>query len=285
VGTAQTREALGRRESPYLTVAVVVPCHNYGHFLAEAIRSVLDQSRPADEILVVDDRSTDNTEVVAREFGREVGYIRINGGGPSAARNAGAKVVKTDLVVFLDADDRLDPMFLERCIEAMPEDWSRHFVYTHFQRFGASEAVSIAPPYDRDLLARENYIHPASLLPREQVARIGYDERLTIGLEDWDLYLTLAEEGIEGILVDQPLFLYRQHGDGVTWRLRRKPLRLAALRLRLLTKHRRLYSPSRAGVQVWSVLGLLLTDTEERYEVRRRSRKLARLVAGPANRR
>ena len=57
--------------------------------------------------------------------------------------------------------------------------------------------------------------------PTPQVALNGYDESLRIGLEDWDLYLTLAEQGIEGVLVDEPLFLYRIHGDGVTWRLRR----------------------------------------------------------------
>jgi glycosyltransferase involved in cell wall biosynthesis len=278
--TATAEERDTRPERPGLTVAVVVPCHNYGHFLGEALASVLAQTTPADEILVVDDASTDETRAVADMHGASVGYLRINGGGPSAARNAGARAVGTDLVVFLDADDRLDPAFLERCVSAMPEDWSRHFVYTHFRRFGSSDTIAIAPPYDRSLLTIENYIHPASLLPREQIARIGYDESLRTGLEDWDLYLTLAEEGIEGILVDEPLLLYRLHGDGVTWRLRRHPLRLAALRLRLLVKHRRLYSPVQAVAQMKSIVRWLGIDTEERYQLLRRSRKLGRIASG-----
>ena len=77
-------------------------------------------------------------------------------------------------MVFLDADDRLDPAFLERCLEAMPEDWMHHFVYTHFRRFGESDAVHEAPAYDRTELARENYIAPTSLLP----PRRGRTERI-----------------------------------------------------------------------------------------------------------
>src|ERR1700722_8670967 len=267
-----------RRPKADLTVAVVIPCHNYGHFLPEALESVRGQSRPADTVLVIDDGSTDDTRSVVGRYGDEVGHLRIDPGSPSAARNAGARAVDTDLVVFLDADDRIEASFLERSIEAMPEDWMHHFVYTHFRRFGGSDAVHTAPVYDLTELARENYIGPTTLLPRAEIARRGYDESLRIGWEDWDLYLTLAEEGIEGVLVDEPLFLYRIHGDGITWRLRRKPLRLAALRLRLVMKHRGLYTPSLAAQRVQNIFVMLCTDTEERYQLARRSRRLGRLA-------
>jgi glycosyltransferase involved in cell wall biosynthesis len=267
--------AVSRRPPTDLTVAVVIPCHNYGHFLAEALCSVLDQTRRADEILVVDDGSTDETPSVVQRFGGSVRYIRIDSRSLPAARNAGIREVNTDLVVFLDADDRIEPAFLERCIAGMPEDWTHHFVYTHFRRFGESDAVHAAPAYDRTELARENYIGPTSLLPRAEVARIGYDESLRIGLEDWDLYLTLAEQGI---LVDEPLFLYRIHGEGMLWRLRRRPARLAALRMRLLAKHRNLYSASGAAAQLGRILAWLWTDTEERYQLARRSRRLGGLA-------
>jgi glycosyltransferase involved in cell wall biosynthesis len=274
-----------RRPTTDLTVAVVIPCHNYGHFLADALESVRGQSRSADIVLVVDDGSTDDTRSVVERYVGEVGYLRIDSGSPSAARNAGARAVDTDLVVFLDADDRIEASFLERCIGKMPEDWTHHFVYTHFRRFGGSDAVHLAPAYDRTELARENYIGPTTLLPRAEVVRIGYDESLRIGLEDWDLYLTLAEEGIEGVLVDAPLFLYRIHGDGITWRLRRKPLRLAALRLRLVVKHRRLYTPSLAAWRVKNILVMLCTDTDERFQLARRSRRLGRLAKDLVRRR
>lgn len=263
---------------PMLTVAVVIPCHNYGRFLADAIESVLAQTRAADQILIVDDCSTDDTAEVAGRFAGSTTYLKVMGGSPSAARNAGVRSVETDLVVFLDADDRFEPTFLERCVDALPDDWESYFAYTHFRRFGNADSVEIAPRYDRVRLARSNFIHPASLFPRAAVARIGYDESLRIGLEDWDLYLTLAEEGIEGVLVDEPLLLYRLHGDGVTWRLRRKPVRLCALRLRLLFKHRELYGPVEVVRQVEDTIKLLFTDTEERYQLGRRFGKVAALA-------
>jgi glycosyltransferase involved in cell wall biosynthesis len=270
--------AVSRRRTTDLTVAVVIPCHDYGHFLSDAIESVRGQSRPADTVLVVDDGSTDDTRSVVERYAGEVGYLRIDVGSPSAARNAGARAVDTDLVVFLDADDRIETSFLERCIGAMPEDWTQHFVYTDFRRFGGSDALHAAPAYDLAELARENYIGPTTLLPRAEVARIGYDESLRIGLEDWDLYLTLAEQGIEGVLVGEPLFLYRIHGDGITWRLRRKPLLLAALRLRLVMKHRCLYTSSSAARRVKRVFVMLCADTEERYQLARRTQRFGRLA-------
>src|ERR1700722_19058724 len=97
-------------------------------------------------------------------------------------------------------------------------------------------------------------------------------------LEGWGPYPTPAEEGKEGVLGDEPLFLYRIHGDGITWRLRRKPLRLAALRLRLVMKPRGLYTPSLVAQRVQNIFVMLCTDTEERYQLARRSRRLGRLA-------
>lgn len=261
-----------------LTVGVVIPCYNYGHFLLDAVDSVQSQTHPADAILVVDDGSTDDTTAVAQTLDCAVRYLRIDHGGQSAARNVGARSIETDLIVFLDADDRLDPCFLESCIAALPESWRYYFVYTHFRRLGASDTLWTAPAYDRSQLLRENYIHSAALLPREEIVRIGYDESLK-GLEDWDLYLTLAERGIEGILVDAPLLLYRVHDRGVTRNLRRRPLRLAALRTRILVKHRRLYRAGKALRQVWSIIVLVVKDSQERYQLDRRWRKVGRLMA------
>src|SRR5918995_1252705 len=104
-------------------VSVVIPCYNQAHFLVEAIESVLAQSYPRFEIVVVDDGSTDDTsEVAARYPG--VRYVYQNNQGVSAARNSGLARSEGEYVVFLDADDRLLPEALEaglRCLEARPE--------------------------------------------------------------------------------------------------------------------------------------------------------------------
>src|ERR687894_2072239 len=89
-------------------VTVVIPCYNQAHFLGEAIESVLSQTYPHFEIVVVDDGSTDNTSEVASGYPPDkVRLIRQENKGLSAARNAGLGRSGGEYVVFLDSDDRL----------------------------------------------------------------------------------------------------------------------------------------------------------------------------------
>src|SRR5215210_7179893 len=91
-----------------LAVSVVIPCFNQGHFLGEALESVLSQTRPPDHVVVVDDGSVDNTAVVVGRF-PTVHYIRQPNGGLARARNTGLRHTRGEYLVFLDADDRLWP--------------------------------------------------------------------------------------------------------------------------------------------------------------------------------
>ena len=94
-------------------MAVIVVCHNDGRFLAEAIHSVLVQTRPPAAVLVVDDASTDDTPVVAAQFApRGVQYLRVVRD-VHRARAAGLAATRASLVCFLDADDIPPPDCLE----------------------------------------------------------------------------------------------------------------------------------------------------------------------------
>ena len=95
-------------------VAVIVVCHNYGRFLAEAIHSVLVQTRPPAEVLVVDDASTDDTPAVAAQFApRGVRYERVDVRDVHRARAAGLAATRASVVCFVDAEDILPPDCLE----------------------------------------------------------------------------------------------------------------------------------------------------------------------------
>ncbi|WP_157219961.1 glycosyltransferase family 2 protein [Flavisphingomonas formosensis] len=86
-------------------VSVVIPCHNYARYLRDAIDSVLAQSHPVSEILVVDDGSTDETVAVATGYGEPVRLLSQARAGISGARNAGIAAARFPLLAFLDADD------------------------------------------------------------------------------------------------------------------------------------------------------------------------------------
>ena len=111
---------MGRRDDSNLTmgesksIAVIIPAYNAEHYLAAAIDSVVAQTLPAAQIIVVDDGSTDTTARIAGNYSDAVWLIRQPNAGVSVARNRGAAEAKADWLLFLDADDLLRSDALER---------------------------------------------------------------------------------------------------------------------------------------------------------------------------
>lgn len=99
----------GVRQVAHLAVSVVIPTYNRARLLQRPLRSALSECRPGDEIIVVDDGSTDATEKTVRSFGPAVRYVRGEHRGAGAARNAGVAAAAGDLVAFLDSDDEWIP--------------------------------------------------------------------------------------------------------------------------------------------------------------------------------
>lgn len=105
-------------------VSVVIPTYNRAHLLGRALRSVLDSCRPGDEVIVVDDGSTDDTRGVIARFGDRVRYLAVANGGAGRARNMGIAAASHDMIAFLDSDDEWIPGSLEakrRYMDARPD--------------------------------------------------------------------------------------------------------------------------------------------------------------------
>lgn len=203
------------------SVSVVIPAYNYGRFIGNAIRSVLAQTRPPSEIIVVDDGSTDETAVVVGEFGDEVKYIRQDNAGVCAARNRGVSESTGELLAFLDADDTWEPTNLEKQVArfesddeiglvhcAMREFDSETGATTRFYMEGAEDGVA-----DNLLLWEGASIAGpggAVTVSRKAFDRVGgFDTRMKVG-EDWDFCYRVARLFKIGF-VAEPLVNYRNH--------------------------------------------------------------------------
>src|SRR5829696_5537524 len=167
-------------------VSVVIPCYNQAHFLGEAIESVLAQSHPNFEVIVVDDGSPDNTsEVAARYPG--VRLVRQENQGLSGARHAGLARSEGEYVVFLDADDRLLPEALEAHLEHLKAHPECAFVSGHY-RFMTNDGSPLSerprPIISRDryleLLERNYIVVPAVVMYRRAIFKSvgGFDTSL-----------------------------------------------------------------------------------------------------------
>ena len=208
------------------SVAVVVPVHNGQATLARALESVLAQSRGVDQIIVVDDGSTDASVAVARRFGERVQVLQQRRLGPSAARNAGIAQAEAAWVAFLDADDDWHPRKLEWQLEAVGEDLGVVLCASHWAR----DADALGPRFDHTsapartttdaLLALNRFQTSTVLARRDALCRIGgFDPELD-GAEDWDCWLRLSKLGTV-IIVPHPLVRYEDNAAGYSKDLRR----------------------------------------------------------------
>ncbi|HJT76342.1 MAG TPA: glycosyltransferase family 2 protein [Gemmataceae bacterium] len=207
------------------TAAVVVPCHDYGRFLGEALESALRQTRPPAEVVVIDDASADDTPAVAASFrDRGVRYVRVECRHSQRARRAGFEATGADVLCFLDADDALAPDYLEQGMAAF-DGPQVGVVYSDVEYFGLAGGRSAYPAvYRRHLLERANFLHTGSLVLREALAisralEVGTDDR--VALQDWLLWRRVLQDGWEA-RKQAGLYRYRQHGRSMIDRQRRE---------------------------------------------------------------
>ena len=197
---------------PAPLVSIVIASYNYGRFLGEAIASALAQRDAAVEVVVVDDGSTDDSAAVAGRF--PVRLIRQVNAGVCLARNRGAAAAHGELLVFLDADDLLEPDYVARCREALAVSGPTvAYAYTQMRLFGEEEGIFASRPFDARAMLRERFVHGAALLRRASFDEVGgFDPAWRNGLEDYELWIRLLDRGYTGTFVSEPLLRYRRHG-------------------------------------------------------------------------
>lgn len=193
----------------------VIPCYNHGVFVADAVRSCLAQAGGAVEVVVVDDGSDDGTTPQACDA-LEAPRVRVvhqpNAGLP-AARNAGAALAEGAQLVFLDADDWIEPDFVATLTRALEDDPSASHAYCHERLTDLGQGVVWRVPRWDPIQLLVTNLHPVTCLVRRECFEAvgGFDATMTRGYEDWDLWLRFATRGWHGVRVPEVLFNWRRH--------------------------------------------------------------------------
>ena len=209
-------------------ISAILPCYNQGEFVEEAIRCLLAQSLVPDEIIVVNDGSTDpfTNELLERGRWERTRVLVQENAGVSAARNAGIRAAGGDLILNLDADDLLAPTFLEKAMALLGSDPGIGAVGSWLQLFGEREGTWEAAGGSVEDYLAGNRSGPNCLFLRTfwEVAG-GYDESMRTGFEDWEFWISGCSKGWAVATVPEPLSLYRKKPgvSGVTVAYRHKP--------------------------------------------------------------
>lgn len=224
-------------------VSVVVPCRNAAPYIAELLDSLAAQTLAPLEVIVVNDGSTDGSaDVVTNWISENPGHGTVlmeqpPGGLPAALRR-GWSSCRGELLARADADDAVEPEWLEHLVGALHAHPYAAYAYPAMRRFGDVEGrYPTARPFSPAALVWQgNFVCCGTVMRRADYFATGGVADLP-AWEDWDLWLAFLELGKSGVLVDEELYLWRRHGDTrnrLSWPRRR------VLRLVIWARHPRL---------------------------------------------
>ncbi len=195
-------------------ISIIIPVYNHTEHLQEVLDALARQSYQNFEVIIVDDGST--VPVASMNFtmqnGFSVLFLRQENKGAPAARNFGFQESHGEYVMFYDADVIASPDMLEKIYAGLENNPRASYAYCdHY--FGATRIIS--RNFDTEALKKNNYITTMSLIRRVDFP--GFNESLK-RFQDWDLWLTMLEQGKCGVYISGFLFRTYPHKGGIsTW--------------------------------------------------------------------
>lgn len=211
-------------------LSIVIPNHNYGRFVEDAIRSVAQQNYAPIELIVVDDASSDNSvDVIDNCLSQVTGLARVEfvanseSQGKLGVMNRTLPLIQGEYYIALDADDYLAEDYARRCVEALEPAKERDdgvgFVYTDCNLI-AEDGRWLAPgrstAFDADLLSEWSFIpSPAVVLTQAMIEATPFDESIKKGTKH-HTWQRIVGAGWKGVHLPEALFCYRMHGRNVS---------------------------------------------------------------------
>ena len=192
-------------------ISVIIPVYNHAHTLKRTLESLFNQTYRPLEVIVVNDGSTDNFDEVVKECllltdgdcigaGSVLSVISQPNSGAPVARNRGFSMSKGEYVIFWDADTLAHPQMLQKMFAYLQKHPEASYAYSQF-KFGWKRIKS--QHFDPGKLKQVNYIDVTSLIRRADFPK--FDESLK-RFQDWDLWLTMLEQGKTGVFIPEVLY-------------------------------------------------------------------------------
>lgn len=233
-----------------MKTSIIITCYNLGAYLAEALESALQSASPDFDVIVVDDGSSEaqtraELERLQKQYAADarVRFIHQSNQGLAAARNTGIEAATGELILPLDADDKLRPTFIPKAAQLMTDNPAVGVVHGWGERFGIRSGVWELPPVETARILLGNCV-PACSVFRKQIwtAVGGYDVAgFREGYEDWDFWLGALERGWQFQLVPEVVFDYRIRPGSMVSACNEPAVR-QKLVTTLIEKHKELYA-------------------------------------------
>jgi GT2 family glycosyltransferase len=195
-------------------VSIIIPIYNYGIQFEKTLQSIFDSTYKNVEVVIVNDGSDDEyVKLKLDSIKNHPNFLVVNqeNQGPSSARNNGVKQSTGGLILPLDADDTIQPEYIQSCVNILKNNKKISPVYCDTHHIGQIQGIEVRPEWSIERLNKGPFIVNCSMFHREafEVCN-GYDEELR-GWEDYDLWLRMGINGYVGKRIPKPLFIYFHH--------------------------------------------------------------------------
>lgn len=232
-----------------MLVSAIIPCYNSSSTIGRAIDSLLQQTVVIEQIIVINDGSTDDSLKVIQDLQKihdSIVVVDQKNKGVCAARNAGIEIAKGKYLLTLDADDYFENTFVEKALLEFEKDERFGAVMCGYVRVvnGKKIIPYIPPEITLESCLMNNGALACLLLKKEAVVKAGlYDEQMKLGYEDWDLNIRILKEGYRYGVVREILFNYT---DSIASRNDDAELNDLELRMQMFYKYREDYEQHHA---------------------------------------
>ncbi|MCI9487239.1 MAG: glycosyltransferase [Lachnospiraceae bacterium] len=202
-------------------LSVIICYYNLGNTVMETMESLAKIDYENYETIIINDGSTDPGSLEKLEEIRErypkVRIENIPNGGLANARNVGSRLARGEYISFLDADDKVSPDYYRRCIEVLEQYENVSFVYSWLQYFEGSDGVWTTFNTELPYMLMGNMLSAFAVVRKADFVCFGQNRKaVEYGMEDYDGWLGMVQNGRNGVCIPEPLCYYRVRKDSMT---------------------------------------------------------------------